>query len=404
MSRAMRILRQSAAGLARNRVRTGFMMLGTFVGVTALAVVLAIGRGTQGQVAGRMERMLGGSSMLIRAGGAQVRMGAHGPPVTTLTLEDIRAVDAELDEVELADAMLFVNAAEVIFDGAASRIPIRGHTEAAETVWDRSVTRGQYFTAEHVASSARVALVGEVVGRELFQGRDPVGQQIRIGAVPFQVLGVLEHEGLDPHGIDLDNLIVIPVTTMMRRVRNQTWITGAKLAIRTGTDLQAVEARVGAILRRRHGLVPDQADDFMTFTPRQAQQRVREANRVFTVFLPLVAGASILIGGLVVANLMLMNVQDRRAEIGLRQAIGARSRDIRLQFLAEAALVTALAGGLAVGLSAAGLEVATRHGATAGMQWSTALLGLAISVLVGVAAGLLPAHRAARLDPVQTLR
>lgn len=404
MRRVAKILRHSVSGLGRNRVRTVLMMLGPFVGVAALTVILAIGRGAQGEVAGRMERMLGGSSMLIRAGGGQVRIGAHGPPTTTLTLEDVRAVDAELDEVEQADAMLFVNAAEVIANGQSRRLPVRGHTEAAEIVWDRSVSRGAYFTAAHVAGVARVALVGEAVARDLFEGQDPVGQQFRIGGVPFQVLGVLEKEGLDPHGIDLDNLVIIPVTTLMRRVRNQDWITGAKLAIRTGTDLEAVEARVGEILRRRHGLVPGQADDFMTFTPRQAQQRIREANRVFTVLLPMVAGLLILVGGLVVANLMLLTVQDRRAEIGLRQAVGARPADIRLQVLAEATLVTGLAGLLAVGLGAAGIQVAAMHGATAGMQWNTALLGLAVAVVVGVAAGLVPAQRAAGLDPVQTLR
>jgi putative ABC transport system permease protein len=391
--------------MARNRLRTFFMMLGTFVGVTALTVILAISRGTQQDVLDRMQRMLGGSTILLRSGGGQHRMGAHGPATTTLKMEDLHAIDREMDAVLAADPWMQGEQTDVVYGGRTARIGIQGHSEKAELVWDRSVTRGAYFTAADVASAARVALVGEVVVRTLFDGRDPIGEQIRIGSVPFKVIGVLEHEGIDPHGIDKDNEIAIPISTLMRRLSNVDYIYAAKFLMKDGTDLDGAVLDISGILRRRHSLGPDQPDDFMMMTPVQIEQRIKSSNRTFTVFLPLIATVSILIGGLVVANLMLMTVHERRSEIGLRKAIGARARDIRLQFLVESAAVTALGGILAI-LAGVVILRTLAHiiGTPAGLPWGTALVGIASATVVGIVAGVAPARRAARLDPVQTLR
>ncbi len=403
--RAIRLLHHSLRGIARNKSRTFFMMLGTFVGVTALTVLLAIGRGTQGEVLRRFETMFSGSAMFVRAGGGQMRPGAHGTPAATLKIEDIRAIDSALTQVTFADPIQASGEREIVYGGRTSRVRIEGHSEAAEAVWNRSVTRGAYFTAADVASAARVALIGTVVARDLFEGRDPIGEQIRIGAVPFQVIGVLADVGIDPHGIDLDNEIIIPITTLMRRVRNVDYLMGAKLLFTAGADLEAAKLEVGDILRRRHAIGPGQEDDFHLFTPVQIQQMVRSSNRVFTVFLPLLAALAIGIGGLVVANLMLMAVHERRSEIGLRKAVGARPRDIRLQFLTESAAVTGLGGLGALLVGVIILKVIGMHtGGPSSMQWSTALLGLGVAVGVGILAGVLPARRAAALDPIQTLR
>jgi putative ABC transport system permease protein len=218
-------------------------------------------------------------------------------------------------------------------------------------------------------------------------------------------VGVLEHAGIDPHGIDQDNEIIIPITTMTRRVLNVDHVNGAKIGFRSGTDLDRAILKITDVLRKRHSLGPGQADDFAMFTPAQAQQRVKATSKVFTLFLPLAAALSIVIGGLVVANLMLMNVQERRAEIGLRKAIGARPRDIGLQFVTETAAVTGLGGGGALVFGFLLLQVLAHVlGTPRALPWSTALLGLACAVTVGLIAGVAPARRAAQLDPVQTLR
>ena len=370
-----------------------------------MTIILAIGRETQAEVLRRFEKMFSGSTMFVRAGGGRVRMGAHGPPTTTLTLDDMKAIDREIEEVVLIDPMQMAGEREVVYEGRTSRIRIEGHSEAAEAIWNRSVTRGAYFTAGDVSSAARVALVGEKVAGELFRGKDAVGKQIRIGVVPFQVIGVLAPMGMDPHGLDKDNEIIIPITTMLRRVRNVDYLTGARLALGEGIDLDVAQARIRDLLRRRHGLVQDQEDDFHLFTPVQVRQMVKSSNRIFTLFLPLVAGLSILVGGLVVANLMLMTVHDRQAEIGLRKAIGARPGDIQLQFLAESAAVTGLGGLFAVITGYIILRLLAHvQGTPAGMPWGAAALGLLCAIGMGLLAGVVPARRAARLEPVQTLR
>ena len=403
--RTARVVSDSIRAMNRNRLRTFFMMLGTFIGVGALMVILAIGRGTQAQVLRRFDKMFSGSTMFVRAGGGRVRMGAHGPPTTTLTLEDIKAINDQLDEVILVDPIQMGGEREVTFEGRTSRLRVEGHSEAAEVVWNRPVTQGSYFTARDVSSSARVALLGPTAATELFGDQDPIGQQIRIGSIPFEVLGILAPLGIDPHGLDKDKEIVIPVTTLMRRVRNVDYIMSAKLMLSDGIDPDSTTGRIRELLRARHGLGPGQEDDFGLFTPVQVRQMVRATNRVFTVFLPLIAALSIGVGGLVVANLMLMTVHERRGEIGLRRAIGARPRDIQLQFLAESAAVTGVSGLLAVMTGFLVLQLLGHlSGTPVGVPWGPALLGLGCAVLVGVAAGVAPARRAAALDPVTALR
>jgi putative ABC transport system permease protein len=289
--------------------------------------------------------------------------------------------------------------------GRDTETQIFGHSEASEIAWNRSVTRGSYFTAADVAGSARVALIGQTLARELFDGQNPVGEQVRIATVPFQIIGILEAVGVDPHGIDRDRDIIIPVSTMMRRVLNIDYIVGAKIAMAPETDLDLAVLEIGDVLRRRHALAPDAFDDFAMFTPVQVREAVASTNRLFAVFLPLLAGLSLVVAALVVATLMLMTVNERRSEIGLRKAIGARVRDIRLQFLVEAAAVTTLGGLLAIAASYGILWAMALHGeAAAGLPWDVAATGLGSAILVGIAAGVAPARRAAALDPVATLR
>lgn len=406
MSRTGRLVTDSVHALGRNRVRTLLMMLGTFIGIAALTVIVAIGRGTQREVMERVDRMLSGSTILLRAGGIQTRGGVHGSsgPTTTLTLRDLAIIDSTIATVERVDPIVMASR-DVTWNGRSANVLVEGHSEVAEVVWNRSVTRGNFLSSGDVASSARVALVGEAVIDELFDGADPIGEQIRIGTVPFEVIGVLEPGGMDPHGIDLDHVIMVPITTMMRRVTNVDYVNLAKLGLVPGTDLDMAVLDIGDVLRREHGLGPGVPNDFAMFTPVQVQQGVRQANRVFTLFLPLVASLSILIGGFVVANLMFLTVSDRRGEIGLRKAVGARGRDIRFQFLVEAATITGL-GGLAAVLAGFAIVnlLAIRSGQAAAMPWMAAGIGLLVSLVVGIVSGIAPARRAAALDPVRTLR
>ena len=422
--RTRRVVSSGLASLGRHKLRTFFMTLGTLIGVTALTVVVAYGRGTQEAVLENIGRMFSGSTILLSAGGGGMRGGPHSSgPTTTLTLEDLDAIAASVGEVGLFDPVMMLSGREVIYEGASEELNILGHSENHGVVWNRDASRGAYLSREDVESSARVAVVGETTVRELFGGVDPIGEQIRIGNVPFEVIGVLSPAGVDPHGLDKDNEIHVPITTMMRRLMNVDYIMTAKLMVTGDADLDAVVLDIEDVLRERHALGPDEPNDFHMITPVQVEELVESSNRVFTLFLPLVAAISIIVGGIVVANLMLMSVNERRAEIGLRKAVGAKTRDIWTQFMFESASVTALGGVLALGVGFVGLQVLGRVSSTMpgariesaeaqavgetislGLPWEAAALGIGAAVLVGLIAGVAPARRAAELDPVQTLR
>ena len=404
--RTRRLIGHGLRGMRRHWLRTFFMMLGTFVGVLALTLVVAIGQGTRDSVLGNIERMFTGSSIFLSAGGGGMMGGPRGEgPTTTLVMEDLEEIQAAIPGIRVFDPMFMDVSREVVYQGNSSSVRVLGHSERHEEVWARGVSRGAFFGEAEVRSSARVALVGETLVREVFQGADPIGLQLRVGTIPFEVIGVLDSMGVDPHGWDRDNEVIIPVTTMMRRVMNVDYLQSAKFLVDPGTDLDATVLAIEGMLRERHVLADEMPNDFSMITPVQIQEMVESTNRIFTLFLPLLAGVSLLIGGIVVANLMLMGVNERRSEIGLRKAVGARARDVWVQFLLESALVTVAGGFLALAVSAVVLGVIGRFMEIPSiMPWEAASLGLGAAVVVGLLAGVAPARRASAMDPVATLR
>jgi len=404
--RTQRLIGHGLRCLGRHRLRTFFMMLGTFVGVLALTLVMAIGQGTRDSVLGNIERMFSGSSIFLSAGGGGMMGGPREEgPTTTLVMEDLEEIQATIPGIRVFDPMFMDESSEVVYQGNSSTVRVLGHSERHEEVWDRGVSRGAFFGEAEVQSSARVALVGETLVREVFQGADPIGLQFRIGTIPFEVIGVLDPLGIDPHGWDRDSEVIIPVTTMMRRVMNVDYLQSAKFLVDPDADLDATVLAIEEVLRERHALAAEMPNDFSMITPVQVQEMVGSINRIFTLFLPLLAGVSLLIGGIVVANLMLMGANERRSEIGLRKAVGARTRDVWVQFLLESALVTLAGGVLALAVSAGVLGVMTPFMEIPSiMPWGAALLGLGAAVVVGLLAGVVPAKRASAMDPVVALR
>jgi putative ABC transport system permease protein len=405
MLRSLRMIRAGWGSLARNRGRAAIMLLATSLGVTALVVIVAFGRATQQVVLDRFAEVFGGNAVFLRGGSASFTAGQSAViPPTNLTIADLDAVQAAVRSVNGYDPMLNVRR-NVSADGRSRDVPVEGHGAQAERLWGRPVTRGNFFSAEDIASAARVALVGEVLARELFGRRDPVGARIQIGSAPFQVIGVLAPGGLDPHGADRDDVVWIPISTMQRRVANADFIMLAKVGHAPGTDLDLATLEMADVLRARHQLAPGVVNDFSIFTPIAVQSRVRESGRAFTVLLPLATLFAILVGAFIVANLMLLTVSERRAEIGLRKAVGARSGDILIQILGESVLITGVGGVLAVAAGQGLLRLAPLWSMDPmAMPWDVTLLGVGVSLLVGAAAGLAPARRAARLEAVAALR
>jgi len=402
--RTARAITSSFAAMRRYKLRSFFMMLGVLVGVAALTLVVSIGQAAERKIMENVERMFSAESIFVSSGGSRLTSGPHAG-AARLTLEDVEALAAEIPEIETWDPMQMLPGREVRFKGTNATIRVWAYSERSEEVWRRSVSQGDYFDAAAVRSSARVALVGDTVVKELFGDHDVLGAQIQIGSVPFRVIGILEPMGTDLHGMDRDNEIVVPITTAMRRLMNVDTIMAAKLLVQDPERMTATVGEIRDLLRQRHALSEGEPDDFRIITPVAVRQMVSQANRVFSVFLPLIAAVSPLVGGVVAATLMLLSVSQRVSEIGLRRAVGARARDIRLQFLLETTSVT-LAGGLAgafVGTLGV-LGVARMMGMPAVISWQAILLGAVLSTVTGIAAGVLPARRAASLLPADALR
>jgi putative ABC transport system permease protein len=401
---AGRLLRSSVAALGRHRLRSGIMMLGSLVGVAALTFVLTIGRAAQQKLLVTVRQLFGPSSIVVTGGGGFFLGGPRGE-ASRLTLDDAAALADALPEVEAWDPMQVVPGAQLRRGDAGVRARLLGGSERAEQVWGRGVSQGEYFDAAAVAASARVALIGETVAGALFPREDPIGAEVQIGAVPFRVTGILERQGTDIHGMDRDNEVIIPISTAMRRVMNVDNLRAVKLLVRDPSRVDETAREVRRILRDRHALAEGQPSDFTLMTSSAVQQSVERVQRALFLYLPLVAGISLLAGAAVAATLMLASVNARVAEIGLRRAVGARPRDIRLQFLVETA-VTAVGGGLlgaALGTGLA-LYLGARFNIGVGASPAAVALGVGLAALTGLLAGVVPARRAALLEPAAALR
>ncbi len=399
----MRLVSHCAGMMGRHKLRTGFMMVGSFIGVAALTLVVSVGQAAKQKMLTMARQVFGENSIMVTDGGTHM-FGAPRNPGTRLKLDDAQAIADEVPGIENWEPQQGLTA--TVRRGEASEsAQVLGETERYEQVWNRTASRGALFDASSVKSSARVAVIGQTVATELFKDEDPIGSDLQIGSVPFRVVGVLEKWGTDPHGMDRDNEIVVPISTLMRRLTNVDTITGAKFVVaRTAKDDQMVK-QIRELLRSRHSLAAAQPDDFSILTASEVREMMAAIERILLLYLPMVAAISLLAGGIVSASLMFASVSERGGEIGLRRAVGARAEDIRLQFLLETAATTVAggAGGIVVGYLLAQMG-ATRLHLDGVAPWSAALLGIAASVLVGLAAGLLPARRAARMSPVDALR
>ncbi len=399
-----RFLGQSLRAMGRYKMRTGFMMLGSFVGVAALVAVVSVGKGVERKVLRTVGQLFSDSAVFVASGGHMFASGSRGDG-GRLTLDDIEAIVAEVPGVEVWDPMQFQNDAQARRGDASATVRVVGQSERGERVWVRQVVRGDFFDASDVAHANRVALLGPTAARSLFGDGDPLGGELTIGGSPFRVIGLLEAMGTDAHGIDRDNEIAVPITTAMRRLLNVDTIRAAKLLLRDPAQVPVLAREATRILKERHAIAAGQPNDFNIITPVDVQRLVARSQRVIFVFLPLVAAVAMLAGAVVAASLMLLSVSERTSEIGLRRAVGARARDISLQFLSEAT-VTTFCGGMA-GILLGGLVswlLAHRLGLESFFSWKAALVSLALAALSGLLAGVLPARRAAALAPAEALR
>ncbi|HYC02330.1 MAG TPA: ABC transporter permease [Azospirillaceae bacterium] len=328
----------------------------------------------------------------------------------TLTLADIEAVLAEVPELRDWDPVVEAGRRDLKAEGQAARVRVVGWSERAARVGRRGVTAGGFLSAGDVRMRAGVALIGSSTARRLFGDASPIGRRFTIDALAFEVKGVLEPFGVDPHGDDQDDLIVLPYTTLMERLLRVGTVTGARFLVDDAARVEPAAARLTWALAARRGLAPGQPNQFNLRTPAIVTEEVARVSRLFAGFTLAMGLVTALAAAKLVAGLMLAMVAERTAELGLRKALGARPADLRRQILAEVAIVALCAAALGLLLAALTTDALTPWLAAAvGMREldpsaSTLAVGAGAALVAGLAAAWLPARRAAALDPVAALR
>jgi len=400
--RLVRVAREGLVALGDNPLRTFFMMAGTIVGIAALTVIMAIGAGTEELVMKRVATF-GFRAIMVFAGGGR-GIAPVDSQVVTLTLDDAEAM-RRIQGVELATPMVMKGGMSVSVGAAETQATVFAVEPDWHEAWDWFARAGEEISASDTAEMARVCLLGRTLARELFGAADPIGQYVQISSVRFLVKGALESNGTSPMGSDMDSRAVIPITTGMRRLFNQDHATHVRIKVVDPDDLEDIGAELHSLLRERHHITAAKEDDFQVRTAVDIAERVRGISGTLTTLLTALAGLSLLVGGVVLMNILLISVSERVPEIGLRRALGARARDVFNQFLTESLTVTLI--GMVVG-SIFGWTVS---GALAwltdlpvALSWQPFALALASSLTVGLFFGLQPARRAARLSPVDALR
>ena len=401
-------LRAALRALRRNKMRSGRTTLGIVIGVAAVIAMVSIGRGANVAVQQQIASL--GTNLLMVIPGATTSGGARSGwgGVSTLTVRDGEAIRSDVPAAE--DVTWFKRAiAQVVYGDTNWSTSVQGTTASYSTVRQWPVAKGSFFTQRDDTTANRVAVLGQTVVDNLFgPGEDPIDATIRVKDVPFRVIGVLARKGQTTWGQDQDDVVVMPFGTAERRVLgteilgsvDMIWVTAA-----SQHDIAAAAEQVTLLLRDRHRIQPGQDDDFTVRDLNEMAQASVSASQVMTRLLLAVASISLLVGGIGIMNILLVSVTERTREIGIRMAVGAKSRHILLQFLVEAITLSFVGGlgGVLLGVSTARL-VSTLAGWPTLISPGAVLGSLLFSGAVGVFFGFYPARKAARLDPIAALR
>ena len=398
------VLRVAFKALARNKMRTALTMLGMIIGVSAVITMVALGTGAQSSIETQIQAA-GTNMIMVSAGNFQqggVRMGQGN--ASTLTPEDALAIRDVPGVQYIAPG---VNTrGQVVAGNMNWGTQIQGTDVDLPLIRSWPLKAGAFFNPVDVVTASKVAVLGSVVHEQLFGADvDPIGQIIRINNQPFTIVGVMSSKGQSGMGQDQDDVVYIPYTTVMKKLRGITYIQNITVSAVSATETTPTADRIATLLRQRHKIFDAESDDFMVRTMEEMASVRVQATETMTALLASIAGVSLLVGGIGIMNIMLVSVTERTREIGLRMAIGARGRDVLMQFLVEAVVLSLVGGSIGIAL---GLGMS--KGVTAWMTWPTKVSPQSIAVaflfaaVTGVFFGFYPARKAAALDPIDALR
>lgn len=390
-----------------NKMRSGLTMLGIIIGVAAVIAMLSIGAGARAQISKEISSL--GSNLLMvwpgtaTSGGLRIGFGT----MPTLTSDDARAISEDATDVAFV-APVLNGTAQVVYGNQNWSTIVTGTTPDFFELREWHMESGRAFIQRDVDGATKVALVGQTVVENLFGHEDPVGKVIRIKKIPFKVIGVLSKKGQSPIGQDQDDSIYIPLTTAQKRLFGTAFPGMVRMIIAKAKDpesIKSAEKQITELLRQRHHIMPGREDDFSVRNLTEMLATAEQAAKIMSILLGSIASVSLIVGGIGIMNIMLVSVTERTREIGIRMAVGARPKDILMQFLVEAVVLAVIGGGIGIVVGAMGSWLISHFtGWEVSVSLFAVILAFGFSAFVGIFFGFYPARKASLLAPVECLR
>jgi putative ABC transport system permease protein len=398
-------IRTAIRSLGRNKLRSALTALGLIIGVAAVISMIGIGNGAKAQVEAQVAS-LGQNLVMVyplSSGSGAVRQG-YGSSVT-LTIDDAEAIEEEISEV-VAVSPEFYGYFQAASSSQNWKTKVYGESPEYFDIRQWPVIAGEAFTESDVRSAAKVALLGQTAAQELFGEEEPIDETVRIQNVPLKVIGVLKAKGFSVKGHDQDNVIVVPFTTaQLRLLGKNASVYGINIQVDEASNMDSAKEKITELLRQRHRISSAKDDDFVVRSQQEVAEAAGETTRTMTILLGAIASVSLIVGGIGIMNIMLVSVTERTREIGIRMAVGARTRDILRQFLVEAFTLSSLGGliGIVVGIGTSHILAAAAHWPTL-VSVQAVTVAFCFSSAVGIFFGFYPARKASQLDPIDSLR